>query len=481
MKRSCLGTFFMMVLAFMSFSAPVSAAYFYDAEDHWAKSYIYNIAEAGLVVGYPDGRFLPDLPISRGEFITILAKESAAEMDEEATAEKIPFSDVTKEHWANRYILWGKEEGILSGYEDGTFRPDHTISRREMAVILYRYITEYRQAELLTVSPQIAFRDSDSIEAWAMDAVTAMQRSGIIVGRGDGNFDPLAGATRAETTVMMSNYLKYYRWSSGDITIADIYFNGERKGENIPVISRNNTLLLPARTLLEATGYRVTYYAASRLIVADRADSDIEFWINGGAYYRNGTMGYLTAVPELVNGTAYISPAQLTFSATIVMETGETEETNGEKKRGKIYIGDAASPLRWGENNFNGSANGSDVNGTILLGRFCGSVVGGNFSYGSYTSDTEEKFIGYWQNGMMNGVGRSVGAAGEFFVGTFRDGVKHTGTTYFTDGSRFVGTWQKAASGSVYPQKGQYITVDGTTYGAEDAEWSGGALSKSKW
>ena len=82
---------------------------------------------------------------------------------------------------------------------------------------------------------------------------------------------------------------------------------------------------------------------------------------------------------------------------------------------------------------------------------------------------------------MMNGAGRSITSYGEFFVGTFTDGVKTTGTTYFTDGSFFRGTWSKTGANAVYPVKGQYTAADGTTYGNDGTEWSYGSLSKSNW
>lgn len=478
MKRGVLFSFLIVAFVWMVFPSSVYAAYFSDVEGHWAKSYIDNVAEIGLVVGYPDGQFLPDEAISRGEFITILAQESGVELSETATFSG-EFSDVTKEHWAYSYICWGKEQGILCGYEDGSFHPDRIISRQEMAVVLYRYLTEYRKTELLTMSPQVIFSDGNLIGDWALEAVTAMQRSGIINGRGNGIFDPLTGTTRAETAVMISNYIKFYRSDDVETASADIYFNGDRKAMNVPVVNADATLLLPARTLLEAAGYRVNYYAVSRLVVATRGDCDIEFWIGRIAYYRNGTIAYLSTAPQLINGTAYIPLTQLVFSATV--STAKSTTPEGAKEKIKVQIGDVASPIIRGENNFNGSGSGSNVNGTISMGAFLGSVSGGEMTYGCYTQENGAMLIGYWQNGMMNGTGRSITADGEFYVGTFQNGAKLTGITYFTNGSRFIGTWQKGSSGSVYPKKGQYIATDGTIYGTDATEWSGGALSKSKW
>ncbi|MBQ4092130.1 MAG: S-layer homology domain-containing protein, partial [Firmicutes bacterium] len=196
MKRS----FLLSIFTFLLFLIPtsLSAAEFSDINDHWAKSYLQNAADLGLVNGYPDGRFLPDHKISRAEFVTILAQDSGDAITED-TIRAEEFPDVAKDHWARLFILWGREHNILNGYDDGSFRPDNNISRQEMASLLFRYITHYRNSEIIENTPKTTFADDDKIGNWAKDGVYAMQRSGIISGRGNHIFDPLTGTTRAET------------------------------------------------------------------------------------------------------------------------------------------------------------------------------------------------------------------------------------------------------------------------------------------
>lgn len=470
--------FSFLIFIFLIAPSSLSAKEFSDTNGHWAQNYIQNAADFGLIKGYPDGTFRPDQKISRAEFVTILAQESGESINE-ASIHAEEFPDVANNHWARRYILWGRENKILTGYDDGTFRPDHTITRQEMASLLYRYITNYRKNEIIENTQRITFSDDYKIGNWAKDSVYAMQRSGIINGRGNNIFDPLTGTTRSETTVMMSKYLQYYRLPTTDVTGADVYFNGELKASNVATIQQNGIIMVPARIVMEAAEYKITYYSQSKLVVANRIDSDLEFWIEKTTYYKNGISGTLKTAPTIVNGTTYIPLSELPFIQTL--------NTSASSEHGilQIKMGDKSSHVQRGVSNFNGSANSTtNVNGDIFIGNnqngFLGTLSSGSMHYGTYLTDGCT-YIGYWENGIPNGMGRLITADGELFVGTFKNGARLTGTTHFTDGSQFIGTWKKASNSSIYPEKGQYITPDGTKYGSASSEWSTGALTKSKW
>ncbi len=455
------------------------AASFSDVSGHWAENYIYQSANAGLIQGYPNGTFGPNQSITRAEFVTILAQESGETIAESSGA--LEFSDVKKDHWARKYILWGRKNNVLSGYEDNTFRPEQTVSRQEMALLLYQYITGYHQKSILNVQPEITFRDENLIGNWAIEAVKAMQRSAIINGRGDNIFDPLSGATRAETTVMMGKYLTYYRsdWS-GDYSFADVYFNNQLKAQNIPVTKKNDKTMIGLRGFLESAGFRVSYFALPNLIVSDSIDRDIELWINRTEYYANGTKYTFSTAPFKENNMTFVSLQEILPAAGLA---AIIKEENGKIR---IDISGSNNPLIRGKNNFYGSAETTaNVNGKIFMGNndfgFFGTLSAGQMSYGSYTTAAGDLFFGQWSNGMLNGSGRSVTSRGEFFTGTFTNGVKTTGTTYFTNGSFFRGTWSRYSSNAVYPSKGQYTAADGTTYGNDATEWPYGALSKGYW
>ena len=92
--------------------------------DMWAEDAINELAAAGVVTGYPDGTFRPDNTVTRAEFVTMLMRLIGQEGGE------APFEDV-RGHWAEKYIAKAAEYGYVGGYPDGTFRPDANITRAE--------------------------------------------------------------------------------------------------------------------------------------------------------------------------------------------------------------------------------------------------------------------------------------------------------------------------------------------------------------
>lgn len=105
-----------------------------DVNYHWGKNAINALTKAGLMQGYGDKTFRPDKYVTREEVAKILYYLEVDLKDKE----KVNFSDMRNERWSYEYIKKMAEKGILKGYEDGTFRPENSITRAEIAVILER-------------------------------------------------------------------------------------------------------------------------------------------------------------------------------------------------------------------------------------------------------------------------------------------------------------------------------------------------------
>src|SRR5690606_20330334 len=98
----------------------------------WAKASIDFLIRAGLLNGYEDQTFRPDLGITRAEAAKILAMEMGLEETPNT------FSDVPATHWAAGYIGAAQKSGLMNGYEDGAFRPEDMLNRAEMAALVAR-------------------------------------------------------------------------------------------------------------------------------------------------------------------------------------------------------------------------------------------------------------------------------------------------------------------------------------------------------
>ena len=111
----------------------VAAAPLSDIQGHWAEENITRWVEAGKLGGYEDGTFRPDNTVTRAEFCTMAATALALPADHSVLDQ---FSDVSAQSWYADGISAMADMGFISGYGDGTFRPDSTITYQEMVTIL---------------------------------------------------------------------------------------------------------------------------------------------------------------------------------------------------------------------------------------------------------------------------------------------------------------------------------------------------------
>lgn len=137
-----------------------------------------RLYDFGIMGGYDDGSFRPDNEITRAEVARLLASVMNIEerMDSRYEWDEI-FSDVPEEHWASHYIYFLVSEGAISGYDDGTFRPENTITYEELSKILvclpgYRFYAEKEggypsgymmYAASLGITKDLAFNNTDNV------------------------------------------------------------------------------------------------------------------------------------------------------------------------------------------------------------------------------------------------------------------------------------------------------------------------------
>lgn len=115
---------------------------FYDTRGHWAENFINSLAKAGVVEGYQDRSFRPDLFITRAEFVTLVVKSLAVRARTQGKLLFSPgvstiFCDLGESHWAAPFIFQAFAQGLVRGYPNGTFCPEENITRAEAAVVIY--------------------------------------------------------------------------------------------------------------------------------------------------------------------------------------------------------------------------------------------------------------------------------------------------------------------------------------------------------
>ncbi|HBV99326.1 MAG TPA: hypothetical protein DEF36_20090 [Desulfotomaculum sp.] len=167
-----------------------------DIVRNWAQDNIEKLVSLGAITGYPDGTFRPDNDITRAEFVTVLVKAFKLEPKQGKV-----FVD-TANYWARDYISTAVAYDIVSGFDQNTFGPDDPITREQMAVMAVK------AAKLTPANEQLSFGDSWDISAWAREAVATSVKYGIIKGNPDNTFRPGDNATRAEAVTVIVNALQ---------------------------------------------------------------------------------------------------------------------------------------------------------------------------------------------------------------------------------------------------------------------------------
>jgi len=178
---------------------------FTDTENHWAKEYIGYAASRGLISGVAADTFAPDAAITRAEFIMALARLSGEDVSGYTASS---FVDVDNGTAAMPYIEWAYRNGIVAGTGSNRFSPDAAITREQMAVMLWNYAKAAGLA-MPVLREYEPFTDDGMVSSWAGEAVGAVVRAGIIVGRDGGRFAPRSSATRAEATVVLKRFMEY--------------------------------------------------------------------------------------------------------------------------------------------------------------------------------------------------------------------------------------------------------------------------------
>ncbi len=183
-------------------STPVVRGFFRDVDESlsWARDAIEILTGRGIIQGRGE-LFDPLAPVNRAEFITLIARALGSNT---VNYQGIIPKDVSQSDWFYPSLQYCLQEGVISGYPDGSFRPGNSISRQEMAGILYRLKKDSQKDRLPVPS---SFRDQDDIAPWAVPAVKLVASEKLMQGYEDGSFRAGQACSRAEAAVILFRYL----------------------------------------------------------------------------------------------------------------------------------------------------------------------------------------------------------------------------------------------------------------------------------
>ena len=170
----------------------------------WYAGAVDYVTENGLMNGYGGGVFAPGENTSRAMIAMILWRMEGCPV----VNYLMTFTDVDASLWYAEAVRWAASEGIIKGYGNGTFGPNDSVTREQLAAMLYRY--EQSRGGGFTGSWMflLDFTDRDQVDDWAYEAMCWMTMNGVITGKGGGILSPKGQATRAEAAAMLMRFCK---------------------------------------------------------------------------------------------------------------------------------------------------------------------------------------------------------------------------------------------------------------------------------
>ena len=169
---------------------------------HWAFDSVERAAELGLVTGYSDGTFRPDTPVTRAQFVLMLWRMCG----KPTAAKAASFADASAD-WYQDALSWAVEKGYVNGLSDTRFGPDAPITRQQAMAILFRLNGGQSGSEqMLTGVYEQTFTDSGTIASWAKDATWWAVYHELVSGVGGSRIAPEANASRAQIAAILLRY-----------------------------------------------------------------------------------------------------------------------------------------------------------------------------------------------------------------------------------------------------------------------------------
>ncbi len=172
---------------------------------HWAFGVINELSSRGIFTGYPDGTFRPDSSITRAEFAALLVKALGLAP---ATGSPVQFQDVPADAWFHTSVAAATYAGLANGLGDGTFGPNALITREQMAVMIVKALENAGYATSADTQALDSFGDKNSIDGWALQGLAKAVKAGVVHGMSDTAIAPLENATRAQAAAMIQTLLQ---------------------------------------------------------------------------------------------------------------------------------------------------------------------------------------------------------------------------------------------------------------------------------
>ncbi|MDF5716379.1 MAG: S-layer homology domain-containing protein [Rhizonema sp. NSF051] len=288
----------------------LAQATFSDVQGSWAQSCITQLASNGIISGYPDGSFRPNASVTRAEFAAMVNK---AFPNTQRTRNSIQFNDVPSNYWAYTAIQTASQTGFLSGYPGQIFRPNQNIPRAQVLVALASGLN-YSPTQPVTTTLNANFTDANVIPSYADNGIAAATEKRLVVNYPDVKYlKPDQLASRAEVSAFLCQALTGSRQAS---LIPEQYIAGT---------GTSFTALISSGTLIP-----VKYSQAKRIIVSPKETAPLTLTV--AADVRNNSGSVVIPAGSQVVGQLQPITGGSQFVASQVMINGQQFPINASSQ-----------------------------------------------------------------------------------------------------------------------------------------------------
>ncbi len=192
-------------------SCPISTYYVDASPNAWYHDGVHWALSQGVMKGYSAHCFGPDDKVTRASLVTMLWRLEGSPY----SGRDLSFRDVPSDAWYATAVRWATGAGIINGRTGNVFEPGDTLTREELATVLYRHASRTKDTSSDDLLFLPSFSDLSEVSGWAYDAVNWMAMNGVFEGTltssGSRVLNPRWAATRAETAEVLMRYWKYYQ------------------------------------------------------------------------------------------------------------------------------------------------------------------------------------------------------------------------------------------------------------------------------
>jgi hypothetical protein len=169
----------------------------------WFFEAVKYVNKNSLMSGTTETSFAPNTAMTRAMLVTVLYR-----LDGKPAVKGVnTFTDVLSGEWYTDAVIWASSKGIVSGYSSGSFGTNDSVTRQQIAVILYRY-AKYKGYSVTKTAKLNPYTDSASISDWAAEGMSWANAEGLITGVTGPTLAPTSGATRAQVATILMRFIE---------------------------------------------------------------------------------------------------------------------------------------------------------------------------------------------------------------------------------------------------------------------------------